>query len=122
MARAGSRISNSNTFLLRGMSTTPSWASVDPDKLGTSAVPYAVSNCVGGEWSESSSTVMEIIHPLDKDAHPIFTVPAISADEISPFVESLRKISKSGVHNPLKQPERYLQYGEISRKVCVRFR
>jgi len=28
----------------------------------------------------------------------------------------LRSVPKSGVHNPLKNNERYLQYGEISRQ------
>lgn len=37
--------------------------------------------------------------------------------ELQPFVESLRGVPKSGVHNPLKNVERYVQFGEISRKV-----
>jgi 1-pyrroline-5-carboxylate dehydrogenase len=98
------------------MSTTPSWATIDPKALGTTAEPYAVSNLVGGKWTKASKT-MTIIHPMDKDAHPIFTIPDTQSSELGPFVDSLRKVSKSGVHNPLKNPHRYVEYGEISRKV-----
>jgi 1-pyrroline-5-carboxylate dehydrogenase len=60
---------------------------------------------------------MEIIHPFDKDSKPIFQVADTQSDELEMFKASLRKVPKSGVHNPLKRPERYVQYGEISRKV-----
>lgn len=99
------------------MSTSPfSWATIDPKALGTNPEPYAVSNLCDGQWTKAKST-MEIIHPLDKDAYPIFTIPDTQADEIQPFIDSLRKVPKSGVHNPLKNPHRYVEYGEISRKV-----
>jgi 1-pyrroline-5-carboxylate dehydrogenase len=94
----------------------PSWATVDPLKMGKDATPYAVSNLVGGKWASAAST-MSIPHPLDKDAHDIFTIPDTQVDELGPFFESLRKVPKSGVHNPLKNPDRYVKYGEISRKV-----
>jgi 1-pyrroline-5-carboxylate dehydrogenase len=101
------------------MSALSSWATYDPKDLGTSAKPYAVQNLVDGQWTNSKST-MEIIHPMDRDAPPIFTIPDTQKDEIQPFVESLRKCPKSGMHNPLKNPERYVQYGEISRRVRSR--
>ena len=101
------------------MSTIPSWATYDPKTAGSTTETYAVQNLCDGNWTKAKST-MEIIHPLDKDAHPIFTIPDTQADEIQPFVDSLRKVSKSGVHNPLKNPHRYLEYGEISRKVSRR--
>lgn len=94
----------------------PAWATVDPSTMGVSSEPYAVSNLVGGKWTKGKST-MTIPHPLDKNAKPIFTIPDTQVDELGPFFESLRKVPKSGVHNPLKNPDRYVQYGEISRKV-----
>jgi 1-pyrroline-5-carboxylate dehydrogenase len=100
----------------RCMSSVPSWATYDPKELGTSATPYAVSNFVDGKWTKSK-TSMNIPHPTDRDSHPIFTVPDTQADEIAPFLESLRKVSKSGKHNPLKNNDRYVKYGEISRLV-----
>lgn len=78
---------------------------------------YHIPNCVDGEWKFAAKSI-EIPHPLNKDApYPIFTIPDTQVDELQPFLDSLRKVSKSGVHNPLKNPHRYLEYGEISRKV-----
>jgi len=53
---------------------------------------------------------------MDKDSPPVCTIPDTQGNELGPFVESLRGVPKSGVHNPLKNNERYLQFGEISRK------
>ncbi|XP_020692291.1 delta-1-pyrroline-5-carboxylate dehydrogenase 12A1, mitochondrial isoform X2 [Dendrobium catenatum] len=36
----------------------------------------------------------------------------------TPFVESLSKCPKHGLHNPLRAPERYLLYGDISTKAA----
>lgn len=103
----------------RVLSTIPSWATIDPAALGMSKEPYLVPNIVGGEFTTTKST-MDIIHPMDRNANPIFKVPDTQIDEIEPFVNSLRRCPKSGMHNPLKNPERYVQYGEISRKVCCK--
>jgi len=103
-------------------SSLPSWATIDPAALGQSKEPYAVPNLVNGNWTTSTASKMEIIHPLDRDAYPIFTIPDTGMDEIGPFVDSLRKVPKTGLHNPLKNPERYVEYGEITRKVCKRYR
>jgi 1-pyrroline-5-carboxylate dehydrogenase len=97
----------------------PSWATYDPYSAGSKGKEiYAVPNLVDGQWShDSSKQTMSIIDPLDKDKGPIFTICDTQEDEIQPFIDSLRKVPKSGLHNPLKKPERYLQYGDISRKV-----
>jgi hypothetical protein len=103
---------------LSSMIQIPSWATVNPTTMGTTAEPYAVSNLVGGEWTKAEN-IMTIPHPMNKDMNPIFTIPDTQVSELGPFLESLQKVPKSGVHNPLKNPQRYVQYGEISRKVCV---
>ena len=97
-------------------SSKPAWATVDPSTMGANPEPYEVQNLVGGKWVKAKST-MTIPHPLDKTAQPIFKIPDTQIDELSPFFESLRKVTKSGMHNPLKNPHRYVEYGEISRKV-----
>ena len=99
----------------------PEWATVDPKLMGTTPEPYAVSNLVNGNWVKAKST-MTIPHPMDRDAHPIFTIPDTKSEELGPFFESLRGVPKSGVHNPLKNPERYVEYGEISRKASFFWR
>ena len=60
---------------------------------------------------------MTIPNPMNKDAPPVCTIPDTQINELQPFVASLKSVPKSGVHNPLKNNERYLQFGEISRKV-----
>lgn len=45
-------------------------------------------------------------------------MPRTQPSEIQPFIESLKSTPKSGLHNPIKSPERYLLYGEVSKKAA----
>ena len=105
-------------------SSIPAWATADPKAMGVDSEPYAVKNLVSGNWEtgSSTSTTIAVPHPLDANAPPIFTIPDTQVSELDPFLESLRKVSKSGVHNPLKNPERYVHYGEISRQVSEKIK
>ena len=96
----------------------PTWATLDPNELGTVST-HNVLNVVGGQWQKDGDIAKKLIipNPLNKDGLPICTVPDTSIDELGPFIQSMEAVSKSGVHNPLKAVERYLMYGEISRKV-----
>lgn len=116
-ATARSLVASQTRGVGRLLSTAvPSWATCEPKGLGIDGT-YHIPNCVDGEWKFAAKSI-EIPHPLNKDApYPIFTIPDTQVDELQPFLDSLRKVSKSGVHNPLKNPHRYLEYGEISRKV-----
>ena len=97
----------------------PSWATLDPDSLGTDSKPHHVLNIVGGKWNGDSKTTIEIPNPMDKDAPVLCTVPDTAVDELDPFINSMKGVTKSGVHNPLKNVERYLMYGDISRRVSI---
>lgn len=97
----------------------PSWATADPSAMGVSNDIHSVSNLVGGKWTDAKAR-MTIPDPMDKNAPPIFTIPDTQEDELAPFFDSLRKVPKSGMHNPLKNPDRYVKYGEISRRVSTR--
>jgi len=101
--------------------TITSWATIEPQSLGISET-YHVPNCVDGEWKNeniSSDKKIEIPHPLNRDAPlPLYTILDTQVEDLEPFVNSLRQIPKSGVHNPLKNPHRYLEYGEISRRAA----
>ena len=46
-------------------------------------------------------------------------MPDTSGKELSPFINRMRAIPKSGLHNPLRNVERYLQYGEVSFKLAA---
>lgn len=103
----------------RALSALPNWATLDPADLGVAPAPHAVANLVGGTWSPPSAAAappLVIPHPLDRNAPPVCTVPDTAVDELGPFVASLQGVPKSGLHNPLKNVERYLQLGEVSRR------
>ena len=97
--------------------TIPSWATLDPSSLGTATTPHAVSNLVSGQWNATTQKQLIIPNPLNRDGPAVCILPDTTVEELDPFIESLKRVSKSGVHNPLKNVERYLMFGEISRKV-----
>ena len=43
-------------------------------------------------------------------------MPNTNEEELKEFAESLKKIPKTGLHNPLKNVQRYVMYGEVCRK------
>jgi hypothetical protein len=98
-------------------SAVAAWATVDPSQLGETEQPYAVSNLVNGRWTSAVATRMNIPNPMNKNKPDLFSIPDTHANELGPFYESLRAVPKTGLHNPLKNNHRYVQYGEISRKV-----
>jgi 1-pyrroline-5-carboxylate dehydrogenase len=101
--------------------SVPSWATIDPEQLGVSKIVHHVDNIVDGKWQRESGTtkhdVITIPNPLHKSAPPIFTIADLTVADLYPFSASLKAVSKSGLHNPLKNIHRYLMYGEITRKV-----
>lgn len=71
---------------------------------------------VQGEWVSTEKT-MPIVDPMNGEV--FIHVPDTQVSEIEPFVSSLRSVAKSGLHNPLKNPERYLLYGRVSRDAAA---
>jgi 1-pyrroline-5-carboxylate dehydrogenase len=51
---------------------------------------------------------------------PFIKMPRTSVAELDRFVASLKRVPKSGLHNPFKNPERYVQWGEVSAKAAER--
>ncbi|EIE18461.1 aldehyde dehydrogenase [Coccomyxa subellipsoidea C-169] len=95
-----------------------SWASVDPSAISGSN-PGQAYNLVNGEWGlpAKSKTIPD---PLNGE--PFIKLPDTQLDEIDPFVQSLRAVPKSGLHNPLKNPERYNMYGAVIAKAAEEMR
>jgi 1-pyrroline-5-carboxylate dehydrogenase len=56
------------------------------------------------------------------NGEPFIHIPNTQPAEIEPFVRSLRSVPKTGLHNPLKNPERYLLYGDVSFRVAQELR
>lgn len=74
---------------------------------------------VDGKWQTTGSS-RTIPDPLNGE--PFIAYPDTAANETAPFVASLRRVPKTGLHNPLKNPERYNLYGEVSAKVAEEMR
>jgi len=91
-------------FFSTSSCTIPEWATYDPKSLGETESIYNVKNIVDGQWVNSNDYSKEMIipNPMDKNKYPIFTIPDTQCTELQPFIDSMNKITKSGVHNPLK--------------------
>ncbi len=74
------------------------------DPLSACFVIAAAASCaVGGCWVDAAAT-LSIPDPLSGE--PATLIPNTQPSEIEPFVESLRRVPKSGLHNPYKNPQR----------------
>ncbi|XP_057516730.1 probable aldehyde dehydrogenase [Amaranthus tricolor] len=90
------------------------FATIEAEKICGSQ-PAEVHNLVQGKWVQSSSWNI-ILDPLNGE--PFIKVAEVDKSEIKPFVDSLSRCPKHGLHNPFKSPERYLLYGDISTKAA----
>jgi 1-pyrroline-5-carboxylate dehydrogenase len=52
----------------------------------------------------------------------MFESPLTSENEMTEFEKSVKKCGKSGMHNPLKSPERYLMWGDVFFQVAMQMR
>ena len=66
-------------------------------------MPHAA---VEGKWRDTEKH-RYLVDPLNGE--PFMKVPDTQVSEIQPFVDSLKAVPKSGVHNPIKNPERWGQ-------------
>jgi len=96
------------------------WSKFDAETM-SAASPAVCTNLVGGEWKDASS-YFTLPDPMNGD--PFIKCPDTGVDgaELDPFVASLSSVPKSGLHNPLKNPERYLLYGRVCGQVAERLR
>ncbi|KAI0508109.1 hypothetical protein KFK09_014243 [Dendrobium nobile] len=90
------------------------FATIDAEEISGSH-PAEVHNLVQGGW-KTSTEWNTIVDPLNGE--PFIKVAEVPEAQLKPFVESLSKCPKHGLHNPLRAPERYLLYGDISTKAA----
>jgi hypothetical protein len=95
---------------------SPSFTSINPDTLSHSN-PAKLQNLVNGEWQNTK----EFEHIPDPMNAPdvIVHAPATSSEELRPFIDSMLRVPKTGLHNPLKNVDRYVMLGEVSHKAAV---
>ncbi|KAJ9677364.1 hypothetical protein PVL29_022377 [Vitis rotundifolia] len=90
------------------------FATIEVEEISGSQ-PAEVQNLVQGKWTGSTSGET-IVDPLNGE--PFIQVAEVDETGIQPFVDSLSKCPKHGLHNPFKAPERYLMLGDISNKAA----
>ncbi|KAM6563210.1 hypothetical protein CsatB_023208 [Cannabis sativa] len=114
-SRAPHRVSSlfGSFSISRSVHSIP-FATLEVEEISGSQ-PAEVHNLVQGKWTGSPSW-NTIVDPLNGE--PFIKVAEIDEKGIQPFVESLSKCPKHGLHNPFKDPERYLMYGDISAKAA----
>jgi 1-pyrroline-5-carboxylate dehydrogenase len=61
-----------------------------------------------------------VVDPLNGE--PFIHVADTLENEMAEFVDSLNTCTKSGLHNPLKNPERYIEYGSIAARAASKMR
>lgn len=64
-----------------------------------------------------TADVMEIPDPLTGD--PFIRMPLTTVEDLDEFIASLQKVPKTGLHNPLKNVDRYVMWGEIAYKAAL---
>ncbi|KAL3147278.1 mitochondrial membrane protein [Trebouxia sp. C0010 RCD-2024] len=104
--------------LAQGRRSLGSWANLDAVKM-SEANPAQAYNLVNGNWhlpAKSKSI------PDPYNGEKFVQVPDPQANEVSEFVKSLKAVPKTGLHNPLKNPERYNMYGDICSKAAIELR
>lgn len=97
------------------MTRVPDFATVDPFGGMTGDKPGALQNLVGGAWHGSDSGYEDIIDPMNGDV--FLTVP--DTQDHSPYIAGLQKCPKSGMHNPLKNPDRYVHLGQVCARAAA---
>lgn len=91
----------------------PVWATLNPETM-SGANPATLENLCEGKW-QGTKEYTDIVDPLNGE--PFIRMPNTKGAEIDEFIKSAKSCSKTGLHNPLKNPERYVMYGEIFHKV-----
>ena len=91
-----------------------SFATVDPFDGMTGASPAQAQNLVGGEWVSGTGTLTV---PDPMNGEPFIEMP--DTQDIAPFVAGLRSCPKTGLHNPLKNVERYVELGRVCAKASA---
>lgn len=78
--------------------------------------PYRLANFINGEWTNSNNSTRAVVDPLNGE--PFIEMPGLHDRDYAKVCQAIKATPKSGLHNPIKNIERYVKYGEISRKAA----
>ena len=85
-----------------------------PDEI-SGAKPARLMNFVDGEWVRAKK-YKKVVDPMSGE--PFIQSPDTDEKELAPFIESLGRCPKYGLHNPIWNVGRYLAYGDVSQKAA----
>ena len=91
------------------------FATVDPFDGMTESAPHRVQNLVGGEWVFDTNTHQNMPDPMNGERF----VEVPDTQDIRPFLSGISSCSKSGLHNPLKNTDRYVHLGRVCAKAAA---
>lgn len=91
------------------MPNMPGFATVDPFAGMTADAPGRVQNLCAGEWQSAPNTRDDLPDPMTGGR--FLDVPFTT--EHGDFIAGLAGCSKHGLHNPLKNPDRYVMLGAV---------
>ena len=97
------------------MSRLPAFATVDPINGMNAEDPGVARNLLAGEWRDAERFREDIPDPLNGGG--FLRVP--DTEDTAPFAESLRSCPKTGLHNPYKNPQRYVQLGAVCARAAA---
>jgi 1-pyrroline-5-carboxylate dehydrogenase len=87
----------------------PKFTTVDPYDGMTPSAPGTVENLACGRWFIAPETRDDIPDPMTGEA--FLSIP--DTDDFTPFINGLKSCPKSGMHNPQKNPQRYIMLGRV---------
>lgn len=93
-----------------------SFATVDPWNVSKEN-PHTVKNLLEGKWHKAKD-VSDLVDPLNGEV--FMKVSNTSVAELDAFIASANSCPKSGLHNPMKNPERYVALGAATAKAAAK--
>jgi len=91
------------------------FATVDPFDGMSADNPGRAQNLVGGKWVSVESVRDDIVDPMN--GARFLQVP--DTQDFGPFIDGLRSCPKTGLHNPMKNTERYVMLGGVCARAAA---
>ena len=90
------------------------FATVDPFNGMNPDKPGKCQNLVSGQWRDEAKHFDNIPDPMNGEN--FIQIP--NTENIDDFIKNLASCPKSGLHNPLKNVERYVMLGNVCAKAA----
>jgi len=91
------------------------FATVDPFAGMTESEPAVLQNLVGGKWVADIKERDYIVDPMN--GQRFIDMP--DTQDVTLFIDGLKSCPKTGLHNPMKNTERYVALGRVCAKAAA---